>query len=304
MKILKNTPLLSVEMSDEELENELQKLQKRFSVFLLLAILSGVLLLLGVLLSLFILTFLGLPGLIVFIILCVRSRTQMKRLIAATLIQSVVKDTFDDAVYDPAAHLSDYLIASTDMGFPFHFDEISGSDYIRGTYHGLSVEMSDVRLVDIKRRVDKDGHVYETRNEVFRGLWMVCDFGKELRADLRLSERSFLGKKFAKGGIKTDSEEFNKRFYIASDNEHEVFYVLTPHMMEYITEMDEKGKGNTYMRFVRAGKVHIAINSDRDSFEIRGGKLRVSALRAQFEEEIKYVTDLIDELRLVDTLTV
>ena len=104
------------------------------------------------------------------------------------------------------------------------------------------------------------------------------------------------------GGIKTESEAFNQRFMIQSQSQHDAFYILTPHMMEYILSMDAKGGGDTYMRFLREGKVHIAINSGRNAFEMGSLNTDVAALRQKFVGEIRYVTDIIDELRLVETL--
>lgn len=131
---------------------------------------------------------------------------------------------------------------------------------------------------------------------------MICDFGKTLSAEVKLSKRSKLDRLFRSKGIQTESEEFNKRFCIQSESPVEAFYILTPHMMEYILGMQSKGGGDVYMSFLREGKVHIAINSGRDSFEAEKGTVNAAALREKFVGEIRYITDLIDELRLVDTL--
>ena len=132
------------------------------------------------------------------------------------------------------------------------------------------------------------------------------DFGKELSADLLVSKARkkvpLLGKR-RKNKVESENAEFNKEFSIYSDSAHDAFYVLTPHMMEYIMEMNKKSQGNSYLRFQKDGKVHIAIDSGRDSFELGSvKKINVQELREQFIEEIRYITDLIDELRLVDTL--
>ena len=43
-------------------------------------------------------------------------------------------------------------------------------------------------------------------------------------------------------------------------------------MMEFIISMDKKADGDTYFHFQKDGKVHIAINSNRNLFE--PGKMR------------------------------
>lgn len=288
--------------TDEELNGFLRK-KRRISILgLLVAVLGGILLGTCFLSAHFAMIIPGFALLTVGILMASSARRTMKRAVSEVLVKQALCTVFDDVHYEAESRLSDRVICNTDMGFPFSFNEIWGSDYVAASYKGLSIEMSDVRLVEITYTTDSKGNTRRHSTTVFEGPWMICDFGKELSADLRLSERTALGKMFAKGGAKTESEEFNKRFYIQTRNEHEMFYVLTPHMMEYILQMDDKGGGSTYLRFVREGKVHIAINSRHNSFEVGYGEADAAALRAKFEGEIRYITDLIDELRLVDTL--
>jgi len=73
-------------------------------------------------------------------------------------------------------------------------------------------------------------------------------------------------------------------------------------LMEYIVQMDEKADAKTNLSFLRNGKLHIALNSGRDSLEIKGFSSDVEKIKAQFEAEIRQVTDVIDELRLTDSI--
>ncbi len=67
-------------------------------------------------------------------------------------------------------------------------------------------------------------------------------------------------------------------------------------------EMDRKAKGQTHIRFERGGRVQIAIRRDHDAFEVGKRVKDATLLRRPFVEEIRYMTDLIDKLRLVDTI--
>ena len=137
---------------------------------------------------------------------------------------------------------------------------------------------------------DKDGNprTEEKRKTVFQGQWLILDFHKELSADLCVFE----GGRKRSGQIETESTAFNEKFGISCDSAHDAFYILTPHMMEYLMTMDQ-----------RAGKVHVAVNSGRDHFE--AGSLeyvKVSELLQRFRDETRYITELIDALLTVDTL--
>lgn len=227
----------------------------------------------------------------------------MKQLLSDHLMPPVLKEIFDSARHAPFERLPDSIVNGIDLGLPT-FNEISGSDYIRGTYRGLEVEMSDLHLVHHERRrvrVNGKWKTKETRTTVFKGQWMVCDFGKELAADLLLCEKGLIN--LTKSSVETESAAFNKKFLILSQDGHSVFYILTPHMMEYILSMDAKGGGTTRMRFTREGKVHIAIHNNRDAMQIKSKDYNdLDRIRDQFCRDIRYLTDLIDELRLVDTM--
>ena len=133
----------------------------------------------------------------------------------------------------------------------------------------------------------------------FRGQWIILDMHRELTSDLCIFED---GRK-KKGQVETENEAFNKKFGVACENEHDAFYILTPHLMDHIMTLDERAGGNTYMCFLKEGKVHVAVNSGRDHFELE--RLNVSdvgALRRRFRGEVEYVTALVDELLAVNTM--
>ncbi len=232
-----------------------------------------------------------------------RAEGEYKEQLGQTMIPKVLSDVFDDvAEYSTTGHISNDIINRTAMFFPFEFDEIEGSDYIRATYKGVALEMSDITLVKVERtfETDENGHQQEREDHrvVFQGQWITCDFHKELTADLYVFEG---GRR--KGQIETENEAFNQKYGISCASAHEAFYILTPHMMENLLAMDERAGGDTYMRFMKEGKVHLAINSGRDNFEVGNMKnTNVDDLRNRFQDEIKYITDVVDLLLSIDTM--
>ena len=289
-------------LSDEELTSQLAKYKALLVLGKLLVgagvVVTGISLFTGMI-----------PGVVVGILLAIigslvsqKASGAIKTRTSSNLVRAALESVFDNVDYQPFRHLSSSQIYSAGMAFPFSFDEIEGSDCVKAVYKGLNIEMSDISLVSVTTTEDENGMQSESRSTVFQGLWMICDFGKTLSAEVKLSKRSKLDRLFRSKGIQTESEEFNKRFCIQSESPVEAFYILTPHMMEYILGMQSKGGGDVYMSFLREGKFHIAINSGRDSFEAEKGTVNAAALREKFVGEIRYITDLIDELRLVDTL--
>ena len=231
------------------------------------------------------------------------ARGEMRNYLGGTVIPVVLSQVFEDLEYEKNGYIDGGLIKSVDMSFPFRFDDVIGSDHVRGTYRGVHVELSDIRLMTVSTytATDKDGNprTEEKRKTVFQGQWLILDFHKELSADLGVYEG--LRKRYDQ--IETENAEFNKRYGISCDSVHDAFYILTPNMMEHIMAMDRRAGGKVYLRFLREGKIHVAVNSRRDHFEV--GSLNdadLPSLRMKFSGEVRYVTELIDALLTVDTL--
>ena len=198
----------------------------------------------------------------------------LKKTLGSNVINDVLGEVFETVEYNPFGKISS--ISSAGMVFPFRYDKLRGSDYIKATYRGLNIELSDVELINAEEITDAEGNVDRSENTVFRGQWLICDFGKELSGEVHISGKS-------------------KKSYGVSIS-------LTPHMMEYILTMSEKSGGTVYMSFLRGGKLHIAVQTGRDFFELGGGKVNIESLRNKFLGELRWFTSIIDELQLADTL--
>ena len=46
-----------------------------------------------------------------------------------------------------------------------------------------------------------------------------------------------------KSNVTMENERFMKRFCVKAENQQEAYYILTPHMMEYIIKMADKSDG-------------------------------------------------------------
>jgi hypothetical protein len=129
----------------------------------------------------------------------------------------------------------------------------------------------------------------------------VLEAKKPLAHMLRLRERKQRklgdGYKKTKDDVDTENEAFNAKFEILTSDPHTAFYVLTPHFMEAIVAADERANARTYLCFM-GSKIHIAVDTGRDSFEAkRGADIKnLPALRERIKGEVKYITEIADEL--------
>ena len=56
------------------------------------------------------------------------------------------------------------------------------------------------------------------------------------------------------------------------------------------------------INILRDGKMHVAVKTERDFFELGKSNTDVGILRRKFLDELRWFTDIIDTLRVEDTL--
>lgn len=231
--------------------------------------------------------------------------TELKNLMGSAVTLPILREVFDVTNYTPNGHIGSKEV--NDAGLIDDWNRIDGSDLIEGTYKGIRIRFSDLLLERVEEYRDDDGQKKKRYITVFKGQWLICDFGKELAATLRLFERRS-GTKWnsthdvTKSSVETENIEFNKKFRILTADGHTAFYLLTPHFMERLMAADETAKASSFFCF-KDGKVHIALYSGRDSFELKGVKAgNIEDVRGKFRRDLKYMTDIMDVLLLNDKL--
>ena len=285
-------------MTNIQLEAELQSLRSKITIAKVLTYGSGAAMILCFITAL-------IPLAILFIVFALvggyqleKNSSRLKKLLSDNVINDVLKEVLGDAVeYNPWGRIN-----PGSMVFPFSYNCTDGSDHIKADYNGMSIELGDIELIDETEFTDENGQTEKTKNTQFKGQWLTCDFGKKLAGEVYISEWGKKDRKLMKSNVTMDNEQFSKRFCVRADVPQEAYYILTPHMMEYILTMADKSGGTVYMSFLRNGKMHVAVKTERDFFELGKGNADVGELRQKFSEELRWFTDMIDTLRVEDTL--
>lgn len=286
-------------MTNKELESQLQSLQTKDFIFKILTygccaglVISLVMGKLAIFFVLMIIT-------MVFGTQWSKASGAIKKLLSDNIISSVIKEALGDTVeYNPGGRVEPgYMV------FPFSYNVATGSDHIKAVYKGLNIELSDIELINETEDYNFETQQTETsRQSVFKGQWLTCDFGKELAGEVYISEWTKKDRRSMKSNVAMDNEQFGKRFCVRADDPQEAYYILTPHMMEYITTMADKSGGIIYLSFLRNGKMHVAVKTGRDFFELGKSNANVGELRQKFLGELRWFTDIVDTLRVEDTL--
>ncbi|MGN0625143.1 MAG: DUF3137 domain-containing protein [Oscillospiraceae bacterium] len=235
---------------------------------------------------------------VVFFIMSSSYGSKIKKLLSDNIIGGVLKEALGDTLeYNPGGRVEPgYMV------FPFSHNVATGSDHIKAVYKGLNIELSDIELLDESEYTDENGNTQKSSATCFKGQWLICDFGKELAGEVYISEWTKKDRRKMKSTVTMDNEQFSKRFCVTADDPQEAYYILTPHMMEYVTAMADKSGGTIYISFRRDGKMQVAVQTGRDFFELGKDNVNVEALQQKFLGELHWFTDIVDTLRVEDSL--
>lgn len=219
------------------------------------------------------------------------------------VLQSL-KKYFDDLVYIPEKGFDKSFVDS--VGMIDTADRFRSNDYISGIYKNIKFEQSDVHIEERHTETDSDGHTSTYWVTILKGRMLVFDFNKEFKANVQVASRFFnarrlpWGKKFHK--VKMEDEEFNKLYGIFAQNEHDAFYILTPHFMEKLKDILKRLDCNMIFCFVD-NRLYIAINNNTDSFEYNPLKpIDEDEIEESITNDIRVITDFVNDLSLDNSL--
>lgn len=236
---------------------------------------------------------------------------ERKRFIGDYIVRPILTEKIDVKEYSPNSFVSKNIINNSHI-LP-GYDEISGSDFVKGTYRGVEILFSDLTLVMVDRERDRNGRRRTTRTVVFKGHFFRITLGKELNGYVRIMERKNPRKKgflsdllnstaelmgMKANTVEVESEAFNNQFEIRTNDDELAFYILTPHFMENVVKADELADGYTNIAF-EGNHVDMSLNNHQDSFEITKSVSKVEDLRrcrAIMKKDLDIMLAIADEI--------
>lgn len=245
---------------------------------------------------------------------------QLKNYVGEYVIKDVIEEQIEIQKYDPNDFINRKAVSASCL-MP-KYDEITGSDFIKGTYKGHQLSYCDLHLRRKETTRDINGKKDVDWVTVFQGHFVRMPLKEDLEGFVKIKERknprkkrSFIDDLFDQAAeavglkgdtsiIETENEAFNDQFEVRTNNEELAFYILTPHFMESIIKLDELAQGYTNINF-RNGVVYIAINNGRDSFEVKRtirSESRLEKSRQEMRNDLKIVLSIIDEILEKDRL--
>lgn len=187
------------------------------------------------------------------------------------IVAATIKSLIPDARYTPNRGISKETIADTGMMKMGNVFE--SEDLVEATLSGVSFKQSDVTII----RRTHGGEDGSNKVTLFGGRWIVFDgFNKEFIGDTLVFGKGFDA---AKSGssifnaqqnrrhkIELEDAMFNERFSVYTNDDHEVYYILTPQVMRSLLKIDTALSSRIILCFV-AHQVHVGLSREADSFE-------------------------------------
>lgn len=222
-----------------------------------------------------------------------------------TFVENTLKEYFTDLVYDANKGLDENILSST--GMIYTGDNYQSNDFASGKYKDVNFMQADVKIDELHVTRDDEGHTRAYYVTLFFGKWMIFDFNKEFKANFQVFEKNFSASKIGDSVFKNSKFEkvemegikFNEEFTIYAENAHDVFYILTPQIMEKLHELNEKIDGKLYFGFIN-NKLYIGVDTGSDSFEAPDvyDKVTDEEVYKQIKKEISLITMFVDTLEL------
>lgn len=230
-------------------------------------------------------------------------RQKYKKVYVKTELQKV----FQDLQYEPENGISSEHIVN--VGMIKMGNQYRSEDYLSGTYKDVKFAQSDVVIQDREKWRDAKGNIREKYTTIFNGRYMVFEFNKDFSTMFFVIAKSFqsfdkqtllFGRDLKK--IEMEDEEFNKLFTIYGTDELEVYYVLTPQLMEKLKRLIQESKSQISFGFYNH-HLEIAVNHVDDAFEYSlFGKWNEQKMKDKIQKDINIITQVVDELSLENTL--
>lgn len=291
----------------EGLEQDRIKLKNK--TFLVIGITAGIIILLALIFQTIEILFFGIIAILLFpALFTAKQKREYILKFKKYFVQSALKTVFTDLTYHPEQGMPRDVIASTKM--MYMGDRYTSNDYISGRYKDIGFRQADVHIEEERESTDSDGNTTTYWVTIFRGRWMIFDFNKTFKADLQVCQKFFGNNKISNWGndtkfekVKLESVDFNKRFNVYAQSDHEAFYLLTPQIMEKIIKLDDMNQGRLLLCFID-NKLHIGLYDGKDSFEHAPifKQINEEQVRSNISNDIKQITMFIDELDLDNDL--
>jgi hypothetical protein len=281
----------------EELEQQRLEVVKKRRISILILVLS---LVLGFLLMM-VLPFLGIPFIIAGIIIFAISESKVssfRRKFKEIVVKKILDQELGEYTYNQYAGIPLNEIIS--VGIYDSPDRYDLEDYIQSSYNEVRYEMCDATFEE-RYYVTVDGKREVRYRMYFKGRIIKLDYKRDLNTTIKIIEGSPQGLNLrGLTKVETESIEFNKKYKTYVSNKENVFYYLTPVMIQKLMELEKLFKG-TIQYSITSDAMYIFINNSGDSLEVNLNRPIDDTQLNIIKSQILLASTIINEFNLDKT---
>jgi len=211
-----------------------------------------------------------------------------------TYVTEEVKKVFPNSTYNSKYGFSENEVVNT--GLLFKRDRFYSEDMLSGEHDGVKFRCCDVKQEEVRKSKKSTRTV-----TVFQGRFYEFDFPKSFVYNLLLLQPMNF-RPFSKfNRVKMESINFNSELKVYAENDHEAFYILTPHFIEKLLYMDAKYADKISFSFLD-NRLFIAIDSRKDYFDLQPYKKVDMSLFDDYKQELDDIKEFISVLKLNESI--
>lgn len=176
------------------------------------------------------------------------------------------------------------------------FTRRSTDDNFYGTYRDMPIDISETELTYTTK--DSNGN-RQTRTE-FRGVLISIGVGKNFIGHTIVRTREFMFNKKVYEEVKLEDPEFQKEYFVDSNDQVEARFLLTPAFMERFKNISTAFGTSEAQCSFKEGKILIALSCQGDLFKLGDLDTPVTDTAAYME----FLTEIISIFKMIDHLKI
>jgi len=237
----------------------------------------------------------GVVGLVVFF-LGFSSYAEVHENFKKDFLQDLMVEWVDEGRYEPRQGLTEYQVYNTQ--FFKYADEFHSQDLLSGSINGIPFISSDLILKERTTAYASETSRVHYR-PFFKGRMFTFDFNQTFEGELLILEgqRPSEAKNYQR--FQTDDDAFDRKFTVYSNSRAMVKDMMTEDFIASLHRLEENHEGNLSISFTET-KLHIAINTQRDTFALKFFKPLNETMLETFKKDVRIIFEVIETLKLND----
>jgi hypothetical protein len=226
---------------------------------------------------------------------------EYKKRFKATFVEVPFREHFSSVTYYGVQGIDKDVIKET--GLMTLGNIYQSNDYVQGFCNNVKFERADVK---IQQHVSTGKTSYTIT--YLHGRWLIFNFNKVFHSDLQIIAKDFdsaqkknsifTGSEDRRHRIRLEDEEFNTMFRVYCQDDHEAYFILTPHFMSMLKDLQRRIDGSIMLGFVDH-QLHVAIHNNKDAMEPKiWDEVDFYSIKEEVQKEINVITDIINSLNL------